>query len=172
MIVRYWETSLSVILVLLMRVSTLVTSCCVQRVLWGNVIQSSFHGWLPTSKTSTPTQSSSLNAQHVKLQNYGLKKWRSSSGKSVTISYTSKGRYSSLGEMRQRDWKQDNTWKIEWLESENACSATWNEFRQQLLSFPIFINLLISVCFNSWLAGYGPSWKNIPGLTNSTSSGW
>jgi len=76
---------------------------------------------------------------------------KSSSWQLETIGYTSKRWYSWAREMRQREKKQDNIWKIEWLEPQKESSGIWNASLRRLLSYPIFFTPCISVCLsNRW----------------------
>jgi len=79
-------------------------------------ILSSVHRWLTTSKPFPCTRSSSPIALCANHWNHGLEKGIHCHGNWQTISYTSKGWYSPLTEMRWRDGKQDNIRKIQRLE--------------------------------------------------------
>jgi len=73
--------------------------------------------------------------------------------------------------MGRRDGKQDNSWMIERLEPQTGSSGIWCASLRRLLSYPIFSILSISVWLSIWWTGYCHSSNNIPGSTNSTSSG-
>jgi len=137
----------------------------------GNVILSSVHGRPTTSKTFTCIQSSNPIALCAKHRNRRLEKGIHRHGNWNTIGYTSKKWYSGLRERRRRDGKQDNICKIERLEPQKASSGIWNACLRRLLSYPICFIPSISVWSSIWWTGWRPSSKNIPGSTNSTSSG-
>jgi len=88
-----------------------------------DVILSSVHARLTTSKTFTCIQSSSPIALCAKHLNCHLEKGIHPRDDWETIGYTSKRWYSRVREMRLRDGKQNNIGKIEWLEPQKASSG-------------------------------------------------
>jgi len=164
--------SSSLFCVLLTLISTLESLCFARIVRCATVILSYVHGQQTTSKTFTWTRSSSPVAQCVKHRNRHLEMRIHRGGNGETIGYTSKRWYSWLGEMRQRDGNQDNIWNVERMEPQEACSGIWNASPRWLLLYPILFIQAISVPFSIWSTGWCPSLNNIPGSTNSTSSGW
>jgi len=147
-----WRSS-SLFVGLLMPFSTLESLCFVWTVGCGNVILSSVHGRLTTSKTFTCIQSSSPIALCAKHRNRRLDNGIHRLGNWETIGYTPKNRYSRLREMRWRDGKQDNIWKIKQLEPQKVSSGIWNASLRQLLLYPIFFIPSILVCFSIWWTG-------------------
>ena len=138
----------------------------------GNVILSSVRGQLTTSKTCTCTQSSSPIALCAMHRNCRLEEGSHPRGNWETIGYTSKRWDSHPREMRQRDGKQVNIWKIEWLEPQKASSGTLNASHQWLLSYLIFFILSILVCMIIWWTRSYSSSNNNQGSENLPRSGW
>jgi hypothetical protein len=147
---RFSDRSSSLFFVLSTRCSTLKSLCFVQMVGCGNVMLSSVHEWLTTWKTITSSQSSSPIALRAKHRNCCLEKWIHCRGNLETIGYTSKKWYLRHREMRHRDGKQGNIWKIEPLEPQKASAGIWNASLRRLLWYPIFFILSISVCVSIW----------------------
>ena len=140
----------SLLFFLSMCFSTLESLCFVQTVRCSNVILSSVHRRLTTSKTFTCIQSTSPIALYVKHRNRCVGKGNHHSGNWETIGYTSNSWYSWHREMRRRDGKQDNIWKIEWLEPLKVASVICNTSLRRLLSYQIFFILSVSVYLSIW----------------------
>jgi len=135
---------------------------------YSNVILSSVNWQLTTSNRFSCTRLSSPIAWCAKQWHCRLEKGIHGRGNWYTINYTSNRRYLPLREMRLRHGKHNNMWKIKRLEHQMASSGILNASAQQLLSYPNFSILFISVCLSIWWTGYQPSSNNMPGLTNST----
>ena len=142
--------SSSIFLVLLVCISTVESICFVRTVGCGNVFMSSVHGWLTTSKTFTYIQSSSPIAPSAKHWNRHFEKGIYHPRNWETIGNTSTKWYSRLREMRQRNGKQDNIWKIERLKPQKVSSGIWNAPLQRVLSYPIFFIPSITLCLRIW----------------------
>jgi len=123
---RFWGRSSSVIFVLSMLFLSLEDSCFVWTVRCGNVVLSSVHGWLTTSKAFTCAWSSSPITQSRKHKNGCLEKGIHCDGNWQTIQYTSTRWYLQLGEIRRRDGKRHNIWRMQQLEGQMVSSWIWN----------------------------------------------
>jgi len=165
------EGLLSLFFVLLTPVSTLESFCFVRTVGCGNDILSTVNVRLTTPKRFTCIQWSSPIALCAKHRNRYLEKGIYRGVNCKTIGDTSKGWESRPGEMRRRDGKEDNIWRVERLESQKASSGIWYASLWQLLSYPIFFFPSISVCFSIWRTRPHPSPNTIPGSTTVISSG-
>jgi hypothetical protein len=163
--------SSSIFFILSVRLSPLDSLCFVRKVGCVNVILSSVHVQLTTSKTFTCIESSSPITLCAKHRNHHIEKGIHCCGNRETVGYTSKKCYSGLREMTQRDPKKDNICNIEWLEPKKASLRIWNVSFQWLLSYPICYIPFISVCSSIWWTRYRPFSNINPGLPISTSSG-
>jgi len=167
-------------LVLSMNFSTLECLCFTQTVRWGNVILLSLHGQLITSNTFTCTRWSGPIAVCAKQQNCHLEKGIHRLSNWETSSYTSRWWYLWLKEMRWRDRRQHNIWKLEWLEPQMVSSEIWNASPQRgivpdilhTVNLGILKHLMICVTFlfkqHSSIDEFNQLWAMMPPYPSST----
>jgi len=133
--------------------STLEILWFVRTVGCNNVIRSSVHGRLTTSKTFICIQSCRPIALCEKHGNRNLEIGIYCPGNWETIGYTFKKWYLRLRVKRWRDGKQENMWKNERLEHQKASSGIWNASLRRLLLYLIFIIPSIPVSLRIWCTG-------------------
>jgi len=167
-------------LVLSMNFSTLECLCFTQTVRWGNVILLSLHGQLTTSNTFTCTRWSGPIAVCAKQQNCHLEKGIHCLSNWETSSYTSRWWYLWLREMRWRDRRQHNIWKLEWLEPQKVSSEIWNASPQRgivpdilhTVNLGILKHLMVCVTFlfkqHSSIDEFNQLWAMMPPYPSST----